>query len=200
MTDRLDTLNTTVLALLGISSGTTFASKLASTLTLSGGRTRIEPARAARRDEPVEELRKRLQGELKDLSAKAAKLERAAHHTAAEETELSNMGVRIARLQDDLQYLEKPRFVRFLIDLLSDNGRVTLHRMQIVVWTIVLGVVFVAKVVRELSMPTFSETLLGLMGLSSITYIALKVPELKKVESDVKASVAGKRAGRRASD
>src|SRR6185369_4372278 len=32
VTDRLDTLNATILALLGISSGTTFASKMASTL------------------------------------------------------------------------------------------------------------------------------------------------------------------------
>jgi hypothetical protein len=52
----------------------------------------------------------------------------------------------------------------------------------------VLGVVFIAKVKRELSMPVFSETLLGLMGLNSATYIALKIPELKKTQVDVDAS------------
>jgi hypothetical protein len=51
--------------------------------------------------------------------------------------------------------------------------------------------VFVEQVTRELSMPVFSETLLGLMGLSSATYIALKVPALKKVQADVNASATG---------
>ena len=198
VTDRLDTLNTTVLALLGISSGTTFLSKLANMVTLDGGSTRIEPARAARRHEPVETLRERLRDELTILTEKAAKLERAPRHTAAEESDLSNIGVRIQRLQDDIDYLGHNRFVRFLIDLLSDNGRVTLHRMQIVLWTGVLGFVFIARVKRELSMPTFSETLLGLMGLSSLTYIALKVPELKQVQNEVKASAKGKAACKRA--
>lgn len=196
VTDRLDTLNTTVLALLGISSGTTFASKLASMLTLEGGATRIEPARAARRNESIEKLRARLGTEIEELKDKAAKIERS-RPSAAEEAELGNLGVRIQRLQDDLDYLRHHRLGRFLIDLLSDNGRVTLHRMQIVIWTVVLGVVFVAKVKRELAMPTFSDTLLGLMGLSSLTYIALKVPELKKVEADVKASAKGKAAAKR---
>lgn len=196
VTDRLDTLNATVLALLGISSGTTFASKLASTLTLTGGRTRIEPARAARRDESADSLRERLSLEAADLREKAAQLERR-DLSPGVEAELAHIGVRIHRLKDDLEYLRHPRLGRFLIDLLSDNGRVTLHRMQIVIWTLVLGVVFVAKVRRELAMPTFSETLLGLMGLSSLTYIALKVPELKKVEDDVRASAKGKAAGKR---
>lgn len=198
VTDRLDTLNPTVLALLGISSATTFASKLASMATLEGGHTRMEPARAARRDEKVEDLRERLRKELISLTSKAETLERAATHTAAEEAELANIGVRIQRLQDDLEYLGHNRLVRFLIDLLSDNGRVTLHRMQIVIWTIVLGVVFIARVKRELAMPAFSETLLGLMGLSSLTYVALKVPELKKVEADVTAARKGKAAGKKA--
>lgn len=196
VTDRLDTLNTTVLTLLGISSGTTFASKLASMVTLEGGRTRLEPARAARQHEPVETLRTRLQKELTELTDQAAKIERASNQTAAQEKDLSNIGARIGRLQDDLEYLKHNRFMRFLIDLLSENGRVTLHRMQIVLWTGVLGFVFISRVKRELSMPTFSETLLGLMGLSSLTYIALKVPELKKVEADVKASTEGKKAGK----
>ena len=168
-------------------------------IELEGGRTRIEPARAARRHESVETLRARLQEELTELTDKAARMERASNQTAAQEKDLSNIGARIGRLQDDIEYLKHNRVVRFLIDLLSDNGRVTLHRMQIVLWTGVLGFVFISRVKRELSMPTFSETLLGLMGLSSLTYIALKVPELKKVEADVKASTEGKKAGKRES-
>ena len=37
-------------------------------------------------------------------------------------------------------------------------------------------------------MPVFSETLLGLMGLSSATYIALKVPELQKTQKEAEAN------------
>jgi len=44
----------------------------------------------------------------------------------------------------------------------------------------VLGVVFIAKVKRELSMPVFGETFLGLMGLNSATYIAPKNPRAEE--------------------
>ena len=142
-------------------------------------------------------LRQEIEKELKSLTTQAEKLEATAQKKAGDEAELLQMGARIRRLQDDHDYLKHNRFVRFLIDLLSDNGRVTLHRMQIVLWTGVLGFVFIARVKRELAMPTFSETLLGLMGLSSLTYIALKVPELKRVASDVEASAKGKTVGKR---
>ena len=196
VTDRLDTLNTTILALLGISSGTTLASKLANTLTLQGGTTAIEPARVARRHKSTQTLRDELGKELKDLEAEALALEkkRRASTSAEADTQAAQLESRIQRLRDDLEYLGHSRITRFFIDLLAENGRVTLHRLQIIVWTAVLGIVFIAKVKRELSMPVFSETLLGLMGLSSLTYIALKIPELKKVEADVKASGAAEKA------
>jgi hypothetical protein len=197
VTDRLDTLNTTILALLGISSGTTLASKLASSLTLTGGATHTEPRRAARRGKSIEELRATVDDELHALETEAAKLEarRRAAATPSPELEAHAVGlsVRIRRLQDDREYLGHNTLARFFVDLLSENGRVTLHRFQVVVWTVVLGVVFIAKVKRELAMPVFSETLLGLMGLSSLTYVALKVPELKQVEAQVNASEPGTR-------
>jgi len=65
-------------------------------------------------------------------------------------------------------------------DLLSDADGVKFHRFQIVIWTVVLGIVFVRLVSRELAMPLFSPTLLGLMGLSSGTYIGFKWPETPK--------------------
>ena len=43
-------------------------------------------------------------------------------------------------------------------------------------WTVVLGLVFIVQVVNDLSMPDFSPTLLGLMGISSGTYIGFKLP------------------------
>ena len=61
--------------------------------------------------------------------------------------------------------------------MLSDPSGVSLHRFQMFVWTLVLGVIFVASVYKNLAMPQFSATLLGLMGISSGTYLGFKVPE-----------------------
>jgi hypothetical protein len=197
VTDRLDTLNTTILALLGISSGTTLASKLANTLTLTGGATSVEPRRAARRNKSIEELRESVDSEIRALETEAAALEEKRQATAKPSPELEAKAVtisaRLQRLHDDHEYLNHNALARFCIDLLSENGRVTLHRFQVVVWTVVLGVVFITKVKRELAMPVFSETLLGLMGLSSLTYVALKVPELKQVQAQVNAVEPGTR-------
>lgn len=65
----------------------------------------------------------------------------------------------------------------FLNDVLSDPTGVSLHRFQMFIWTLVLGVIFIASVYNNLAMPQFSATLLGLMGISSGTYLGFKVPE-----------------------
>ena len=66
-------------------------------------------------------------------------------------------------------------------DLVSDDrGGVTLDRVQILVWTLVLGLIFLSSVLLELTMPEFSGTLLALMGISSGTYIGFKLPVAKK--------------------
>ncbi|HEV7920701.1 MAG TPA: hypothetical protein VGR02_07915 [Thermoanaerobaculia bacterium] len=60
--------------------------------------------------------------------------------------------------------------------VMDDKGAIALDRLQIVVWTVVLGGVFIATVVWDLSMPEFNGTLLALMGISSGTYIGFKLP------------------------
>jgi hypothetical protein len=62
----------------------------------------------------------------------------------------------------------------FISDVISDATGVSLHRFQMFVWTLVLGVIFIASVYANLSMPEFSATLLGLMGISSGTYLGMK--------------------------
>jgi len=73
----------------------------------------------------------------------------------------------------------KPPVTNFwLIEILSDsNGQIALHRFQIVVWTFVLGIMFLYSVITELTMPEFSSTLLATMGISSGTYLGFKFPE-----------------------
>ncbi|MCA9693977.1 MAG: hypothetical protein KC636_30605 [Myxococcales bacterium] len=62
-------------------------------------------------------------------------------------------------------------------DLLCDEHGVSFHRFQIVSWSIVLGVIFARSVWADLSMPEFDASLLGLMGISSGTYVGFKFPE-----------------------
>jgi hypothetical protein len=70
------------------------------------------------------------------------------------------------------------RFRLGLKDLLSENpGSSTydFHRFQMLAWTLVLGFVFVAKVLSERAMPEFETNLLLLMGISSGAYLGLKI-------------------------
>lgn len=76
----------------------------------------------------------------------------------------------------------------FLKDVLSDADSISLHRFQMFIWTLVLGVIFIASVYKNLSMPEFSTTLLGLMGISSGTYLGFKVPE--KTATDAPSGTA----------
>lgn len=59
----------------------------------------------------------------------------------------------------------------FLNDILSDDQGISIYRFQLFAWTLVLGVIFCASVYNGLAMPQFSTTLLGLMGISSGTYL-----------------------------
>jgi hypothetical protein len=68
----------------------------------------------------------------------------------------------------------------FFKDILSSGDGVGFHRFQMAVWTLVFGIIFVRSVYRELAMPNFDTSLLGLMGLSSGTYIGFKFPEKPK--------------------
>jgi len=62
-------------------------------------------------------------------------------------------------------------------DVVSDQaGVIALDRLQIVVWTLVLGGVFLTSVLWDLTMPEFNATLLALMGISSGTYIGFQLP------------------------
>jgi hypothetical protein len=78
----------------------------------------------------------------------------------------------------------------FISDVISDATGVSLHRFQMFVWTLVLGVIFIASVYKNLEMPQFSATLLGLMGISSGTYLGFKVPE-KNAEAAAQQQAMG---------
>jgi hypothetical protein len=71
----------------------------------------------------------------------------------------------------------------FWHDIVSDDrGSVALDRFQVLVWTLVLGGIFLNSVLWDLTMPEFSATMLALMGISSGTYIGFKLP-MRKTEA-----------------
>jgi len=66
----------------------------------------------------------------------------------------------------------------FFSDIFRDpDGTLSFPRIQIFVWTLVLGAIFIIQVFNRLAMPDFPGTLLALMGISSGTYIGLKMPD-----------------------
>jgi len=70
---------------------------------------------------------------------------------------------------------------RFLTDILSsDMGgakTIQLHRIQMAVWTLILGVAFVWEVYSSFRMPKFDTNLLIMMGISGSLYLGFKFKE-----------------------
>jgi hypothetical protein len=82
-------------------------------------------------------------------------------------------------VNDAIATLTTPKNETFLLDLVSDRNGPAVTRVQMLLFTAILAVIFIAEVYSTLVMPQFSDTLLGLMGVSSSGYLAMKVNEQK---------------------
>ena len=95
--------------------------------------------------------------------------------------QLQDSRTRLAQLNQQLQTLGPETTAGtsqgLFRDILRDGSGYSFHRFQIFAWSIVLGIIFLSAVYNSLAMPEFSTTLLGLMGISSGTYIGFKFPE-----------------------
>jgi hypothetical protein len=69
---------------------------------------------------------------------------------------------------------------RWFMDIISDGDGVSFQRLQVVLWTLILGFVFASTVANTCSMPEFENTLLVLMGISNGLYLGFKIPETPK--------------------
>jgi hypothetical protein len=89
---------------------------------------------------------------------------------------------RLADINSNLAALPSPigNSEGFFLDILRDETGISFHRFQMMAWTIILGIVFVSSVWRNFTMPDFSATLLGLMGISSGTYVGFKLSSSPK--------------------
>jgi hypothetical protein len=163
-----DTINSTILILIGISAGTALGSAIvsnheaAATAAIQGS---PRPP-AVVYPEAIDRAKAALA---------QAKLERDQVKIQAQTSE-------VARLKAELRRWRALHRSQLLLDLLSDGDAsagesrvITFHRFQIVVWTLILGIVFVSEVLTKLAMPVFDTTLLTLIGISSGTYLGFKV-------------------------
>jgi hypothetical protein len=181
ITDALDTITPSLLGLMGISAGTA----LSEAMIDSGKNTATE---GQLQDLTAEKLA--LEQTIPDLQVQLAGVQEKEAMTPDDisnrdnlNQQLQNARTRLAQIAQQIQALTPPASAGisagFLRDVLSDGNGYSFHRFQIFAWTIVLGVIFVSSVYNRLTMPEFSATLLGLMGISSGTYIGFKFPEQK---------------------
>jgi hypothetical protein len=179
ITDAIDTITPSLLGLMGISATTALSEVLIDANKDSAATNRLGSSAAEK--QALETGVSEMQSQLATLVAKPAPT---ADDAAARDNlnrQLLDQRTRLNLLNQQVRALApatNPGVSKgFLQDLLSDGAGYSFHRFQIFGWTLALGGVFVSNVYNQLTMPEFSATLLGLMGMSSGTYIGFKFPE-----------------------
>ncbi|MFH1118381.1 MAG: hypothetical protein V1775_01070 [Bacteroidota bacterium] len=101
----------------------------------------------------------------------------------------------VDRARDPLRQFES-HSESFFRDILSDDLGFSVHRVQMAIWTIILGIVFIFQVIVKQEMPQFDTNLLLLMGISSTGYVGLK--SIENIKGEVQAkTIKTKPVGRR---
>jgi len=181
ITSALDTITGSLLALMGISAGTAL------------GEAMIDNGKDTAKTNQVQDLtaeKVALEQSMTETQAQMDAANESASTAVTEQTnrdalnrQLTDSRTRLGQIDQQLRSLASQQSATvskgFLRDILSDSSGYSFHRFQIFAWTIVLGIIFIASVYNSLTMPEFSTTLLGLMGLSAGTYIGFKFPEEK---------------------
>ena len=180
VTNALDTITASLLALMGISAGTALGEAMIDNGKDTAKTNQLQDLTAEK--VALEESVLQGQSQLETLNAApAAPADQLTRDTLNKQ--LVDGRTRIGQIDQQLRTLSAQQSPNvssgFLRDILSDSSGYSFHRFQIFAWTIVLGIIFVSSVYNNLTMPEFSPTLLGLMGLSAGTYIGFKFPEQK---------------------
>ena len=181
ITSALDTITTSLLALMGISAGTALGEALIDNGKDTAKTNQIQDLTAQKF--AVEQAVTDVQTQVDALNASGAATVTDQANRDAMTRQLVEGRTRLGQIDQQLGALAADASPNvsagFLRDILSDGSGYSFHRFQIFAWTIVLGIIFISSVYNNLTMPEFSPTLLGLMGLSAGTYIGFKFPEQK---------------------
>ena len=181
ITDSLDTITPSLLGLMGISAGTALSEALIDSGKDKASTSQLQDLSAEKqsRETAIPEL----QSQISALNAKATLAPEDTANRDSLNKQLADGRTRLAQVSQQIHTLTPATTDApsqgLLRDILRDSSGYSFHRFQIFAWTIVLGIIFVSSVYNNLSMPEFSTTLLGLMGISSGTYIGFKFPEKK---------------------
>lgn len=176
LTGALDTITPSILTLIGIGSGATIGSAM------------IDVANDPKiRLSELETTEQEMKDKVSEIESKIQALTLAAGVIAPEKTHLEKLETAItSSLSAVREQIERgnsiPSSRGFLNDLLSDQhggGETGFHRIQMLVWTLILGVIFIYSVWETLAMPVFSTTLLELQGISAGVYLGFKIPDKK---------------------
>src|SRR5438270_7346997 len=186
VTCDMNTLNTSVLGLVGISAGTALGSAFVdASKPISADSSGNQPIVDVTRPHlevmaELKKLRADTQKELEALQKARALISPSDKHALDDnERQQNELRKRLANYRWQSAYFAWPTWRGVMYDLLAENNQISFHRFQIFVWTLILGIIFVVNVYNELAMPEFSATLLGLLGVSAGTYIGFKLPESK---------------------
>jgi hypothetical protein len=179
ITDALDTITPSLLGLLGISAGTALSEALIDSGKDSATANTLQELTAEKAT--LEQSIPELQSQISSVQTKETMTPDDLSNRDALNKQLQEYRTRLAGITQQIKDLTPPESANisggFLRDILSDRSGYSFHRFQIFAWMIVLGVIFLSNVYNQLTMPEFSTTLLGLMGISSGTYIGFKFPE-----------------------
>ena len=180
-TASYETISAQALVLIGIAAGTGFGA-----IAIQSGKTdttMTDLANAETDLDTLEDKKTELESEFNTLkevtnpdTVQLAKIDTISKEIAEFPTKREKLATKISKLGEELK---GPVTDKFYLDLVRDRNGVTFHRFQNVVWSVVLGAVFLFQVWRDLAMPEFSPTLLTLMGITSTTYLGFKFPEKK---------------------
>ena len=179
ITDALDTITPSLLGLMGISAGTALSEAMIDSGKDVAKAGQLQDLTAEK--QALEQSIPELQSQIAGVNAKSAMTPEDTTNRDSLSRQLQDYRTRFAQINQQINALTPSASAAtsagVLRDILSDSSGYSFHRFQIFAWTIVLGVIFVSSVYNGLTMPEFSATLLGLMGISSGTYIGFKFPE-----------------------
>lgn len=176
ITGGLDGPTASVLTLIGIGSGTAL------------GAAMVEAGAAGKPNANIQQQIEFSKQQIESLAGEIASLvQEISGSPAPKDDALKRLGNQKAMKQEkkamyeaQLKEMQSPEYFYvsdgFWQDILTDTNGVSFHRFQMVVFTIILGTVFMVDVYQNLAMPEFDGTLLSLMGISSGTYIGFKFP------------------------
>jgi hypothetical protein len=181
ITGALDTITPSLLALMGISAGTALGEAMIDTGKDTAKANQLQDLTAEK--QALEQNVSQAQAQVDSINAGAAIALADQTNRDALNRQLVDSRTRLGQIDQQIRSVNSQASATvsagFLRDILSDSSGYSFHRFQIFAWTIVLGIIFVSSVYNNLTMPEFSTTLLGLMGLSAGTYIGFKFPEQK---------------------